>query len=88
MVKDHFYIGLSARTNREGADQLIGALEKYGMTGSVVEMKEMLHLKTGLSYLGENKLLVAGEFIESPEFSDFEKLSLMKKKVIRPTASG
>ena len=71
MVKDHFYIGLSDRTNREGAEQLIAALEKYGMTGSVVEMKEMLHLKTGLAYLEDNILLVAGEFIECDEFRDF-----------------
>ncbi|MCK4980293.1 MAG: N(G),N(G)-dimethylarginine dimethylaminohydrolase, partial [Candidatus Delongbacteria bacterium] len=51
MVKDHYYIGLSDRTNIQGADQLISILEKYGMTGSVVEMKEMLHLKTGINYI-------------------------------------
>ena len=48
MVGDHYYIGLSSRTNREGANQLISILEKYGMSGSMVEMAEMLHLKTGL----------------------------------------
>ena len=51
MVDDHFYIGLSERTNSEGADQMISILEKNGMTGSKVEMSEMLHLKTGLAYL-------------------------------------
>ncbi|MEE8564129.1 MAG: arginine deiminase family protein, partial [Atribacterota bacterium] len=50
MVKDHFYIGLSKRTNREGAEQLIKVLGKYGMSGSIVEMLEMLHLKSGLAY--------------------------------------
>lgn len=49
MVGDHFYIGLSKRTNAEGARQLIAILEKYGLSGSTVEMREMLHLKTGLS---------------------------------------
>jgi dimethylargininase len=29
MVGSHFYIGLSARTNEEGADQMISILEKY-----------------------------------------------------------
>ena len=45
MVGSHYYIGNSARTNAEGARQLIAILEKYGMTGSVVEMDEVLHLK-------------------------------------------
>jgi dimethylargininase len=74
MVASHFYVGLSARTNSEGADQFIKALEKHGYTGSMVEMKEVLHLKTGLAYLENNNLLVAGEFIEKPEFKDFNKI--------------
>jgi len=74
MVKDHFYIGLSRRTNREGAKQLIKTLEKYGMSGSIVEMSEMLHLKSGLAYLEDNVLLVAGEFINKVEFGKFNKI--------------
>jgi dimethylargininase len=76
MVKDHYYIGLSDRTNREGAEQFITALEKYGMTGSVIEMEEMLHLKTGLAYLEDNILLVAGEFRQKEEFSPFTRIEI------------
>jgi len=39
MVGDHYYIGLSERTNREGAEQMIAILKKYGMRGSVVNLK-------------------------------------------------
>ena len=74
MVKDHFYIGLSKRTNREGTKQLIKTLEKYGMSGSIVEILEMLHLKSGLAYLEDNVLLVAGEFINKLEFEEFTKI--------------
>ena len=74
MVKNHFYIGLSRRTNREGAKQLIKTLEKYGMSGSIVEMSEMLHLKSGLAYLEDNILLVTGEFINNLEFGKFNKI--------------
>lgn len=74
MVKDHFYIGLSRRTNREGAKQLIKTLGKYGMSGSIVEMSAMLHLKSGLAYLEDNVLLVAGEFINKLEFEGFNKI--------------
>ena len=74
MVKDHFYIGLSKRTNKEGAKQLVKTLEKYGMSGSIVEMSEMLHLKSGLAYLENNVLLIAGEFINHLEFNNFNKI--------------
>ncbi len=76
MVGDHFYIGESARTNRVGAEQLIAILEKYGLTGSIVTLKEVLHLKTGLAYLENNHLLVAGEFIDDPEFAKFNRIEV------------
>ncbi len=72
MVGNHYYIGLSDRTNANGAEQLIGLLNKYEMTGSVVEMSEMLHLKTGLSYLEGNNLLACGEFVNKAEFQQYE----------------
>lgn len=80
MVGDHFYIGESARTNREGAEQMIAILEKYGFTGSIVPLKEVLHLKTGLAYLENNNLLVAGEFTTSPEFAKFNKIEVPEEE--------
>ncbi|GIS90739.1 MAG: hypothetical protein CM1200mP20_07800 [Pseudomonadota bacterium] len=41
----HVYIGLSARTNRAGAEQLISIVAKHGLTGSMIRLEEMLHLK-------------------------------------------
>ncbi len=46
----HFFIGRSARTNAEGADQLAGWLGKRGLGSSVIDIGRMpglLHLKTG-----------------------------------------
>jgi len=80
MVGDHYYIGLSDRTNHEGADQFIKILEKYKMTGSKVKMKDMLHLKTGLSYLENNNLLIAGEFKKYPEFEEFNRIEIDHKE--------
>jgi len=76
MAGDHFYIGLSARTNEEGARQMIGYLEKYGMTGSVVALAEVLHLKTGLAYLENNNLLVCGEFVTKPDFDKYNRIEV------------
>lgn len=71
MVAEHFYIGLSARTNAAGAQQLIAILEKYNMTGSVVHLNDVLHLKTGVAYLENNNLLASGEFVTHPDFKKF-----------------
>lgn len=74
MVDDHFYVGLSSRTNQEGVDQFVKALEKHGLTVSAVKMKDFLHLKTGVSYLEKNNMLVSGEFVEHPDFKDYNKI--------------
>ena len=76
MVGNHFYIGLSARTNQEGCRQFIAALERHGHTGSVVPLEKVLHLKTGLAYLENNNLLVAGEFCEKEEFARFNRIEI------------
>ena len=76
MVGRHFFIGLSARTNAPGAEQLIKLLEKYDLTGSTVTLKEMLHLKTGVSYLEHNCLVVTGELVAEPAFQKFDKVEI------------
>jgi dimethylargininase len=75
-VEQHFYIGLSSRTNRAGADQLIEILQRYGMTGSTVPVTEFLHLKTGVTQVAQKTLLAAGEFMAHPAFSDFRIIAV------------
>lgn len=74
MVGDHFYIGLSARTNEEGCRQFKEALAKHGHTCSVVPLEKVLHLKTGVNYIENNNMLVSGEFIEKEDFKSFNKI--------------
>lgn len=76
MVGNHYYIGLSERTNRAGAEQMITILENYGLQGSMVELIEVLHLKTGLGYLENNHLLACGEFLSKPEFQKYHLLKV------------
>ena len=71
MVGSHYYIGLSERTNLLGANQLIAILHRYGMTGSTVTLEQGLHLKSGVSYLENNNLLVTTAFMDEHEFQIF-----------------
>jgi dimethylargininase len=68
---NHYYIGLSERTNAEGARQLIDILITHGMTGSLIEVGDILHLKTGLSYLENGHILGLRQFSKRPEFEPF-----------------
>lgn len=71
-VENHFFIGISGRTNREGAGQLSAILMKYGYTSSELEVKDGLHLKSGIAFLGNgnfisvaafSNILISGNFI-------------------------
>jgi dimethylargininase len=73
-VGDHFYVGLTRRTNWEGAEQLSEVLRGYGFTTSFVELRRFLHLKTGVAYLGGNDLVVAGELVANDELEGFDKI--------------
>ncbi len=60
----HFFIGRSERTNAEGAAQLAAWLGRRGYDSSIIDIRGMpglLHLKSGLSWLGDRRLLVAGD---------------------------
>jgi dimethylargininase len=58
----HFVIGVSARTNENGANQLVSHLESMDFSASLIDIrasKSLLHLKTGIAYLGDGVWLVA-----------------------------
>lgn len=72
MAGDHFFTGLSERTNAEGTNQLISILEAHGMSGSAIDISGMLHLKSGISYLENNTLLAVDALNEHPALSHFD----------------
>lgn len=76
MVGDHFYVGRSARTNAEGIRQFIEILRGWGLDGSEVTLEEVLHLKTGVNYLENNNMLVSGEFVDKPEFAQYNRVEV------------
>lgn len=73
-VGDHFYVGLTQRTNREGAEQLSAILRRHGFGVSLVGLRRFLHLKTGVAYLGGDDLVVAGELVGRDEFGRFDEI--------------
>ena len=76
-AEEHFFIGLSHRTNEEGARQLAAHLTSLGYTSSVIDVRSMagiLHLKSGISYIGDNTLVVMEEMADNEQFRNFARI--------------
>ena len=74
-AEKHFFIGVSQRTNKEGATQLAAFLAEGGYTSTLVDirpMKSILHLKSGLASISEGQLVVTAEFASRQEFRAYE----------------
>jgi dimethylargininase len=78
-AEQHFFLGLSHRTNEEGARQLASHLAHEGYTSALVDVRRMnsiLHLKSGVSYIGNNTLVVMEEMAGHAMFADYELIQV------------
>jgi len=71
-VERRMFIGLSERTNFEGARQLGSILTRRGYSVTVVPVGEMLHLKSGVNHAGGGDLAITGGLSKLDAFSRFE----------------
>ena len=72
---DHFFIGISERTNEEGAQQLAGLLEQDSYSTSFVDIRGfegLLHLKSGIAYLGDRRLVLTRGMEDLATFEGYE----------------
>ncbi len=76
-AEKHFFIGISQRTNPEGAKQLANILKQNDCTSTEVNIQstvDLLHLKSGIAYLGENTMLLDKSLSNHPAFSEYKKI--------------
>lgn len=76
MVGNHFFVGISGRTNEEGARQLSRILELFGHTWSSVVVGDGLHLKSSVNVVGPDTLLLTRDYAGRSEFQDYKKIVL------------
>jgi dimethylargininase len=70
----HYFIGISSRTNRAGAQQLQLFLREFGYGSSLIPLKNLLHLKSGVASLGNNRLVIVESLVT---YEDFRKYDLI-----------
>ncbi len=74
---DHVFIGVSDRTNEEGARQLASLLATLGLGSSFVDVRGirgLLHLKSGIAWLGGRTLALTDLLASRPEFRGWSRL--------------
>jgi dimethylargininase len=74
-AEDHFFIGISERTNEEGARQLSRFLAEDGYSSTLVDVRGvegLLHLKSGMASLGRNRLAAIDALALHPALHSFE----------------
>lgn len=74
IVDKELFVGLSDRTNREGAEQLGALLAPHGYRLHCVPVGAGLHLKSSVNYVGEGALLMTAALAEREAFAPFRRL--------------
>ncbi len=77
-VGKHFFIGVSERTNHEGAGQLSHILKGYGYTYTTIAVGEGLHFKSSVNYVGKNTLLVSEDFAGNDHLKGYDTIVVEK----------
>jgi dimethylargininase len=63
------YVGLSTRTNAEGARQLADAIARYGYRVDTISVRGSLHLKSLASALPDDRVLVYSSKLDAAAFA-------------------
>jgi dimethylargininase len=73
-IEQIVYVGLSDRTNEEGAKQLADILTPHGYEVHAITLVEGLHLKSNVNFIGRNTLLLTEAWAAHPLFAAYEKI--------------
>jgi dimethylargininase len=74
---DSLICGITKRSNHEGAAQMAEWLEVPVYS---IEDLSIMHIKSHLSYLGKNTILLNSRYIEFPDLASFEKIVLPREE--------
>ena len=73
-IGEQFFIGLSQRTNLNGAEQLVTVLKGHDYDATLVPVSTGLHLKSGVNYAGKNTVVLTEPFSKELAFATFNHI--------------
>lgn len=75
-VGQRVFVGISRRTNQAGFEQMRALLPVYGYSVESVPVKGCLHLKSGVTQVGEGLLLLNPAWVEADAFHGLESIEV------------
>jgi len=76
---NRFFIGLSKRTNEAGARQLADFLAELDYSSSLIDIRDLsniLHLKSGVAFLGNNRLALIDALAQHNQFQTYDLVAV------------
>lgn len=76
VVGKKIYVGLSSRSNAEAVEQMQNSLKEFGYQVIGVEVTDCLHLKSAVTKVAENTLLINPDWVEKSNFAGMEFIEI------------
>src|SRR5689334_9494481 len=76
VIGSTIYVGESARTNSEGVRQLAEFAAAYGYAVRPVKVSRCLHLKSAVTRVAEDIILVNSAWVDSSSFKDMNQIEV------------
>jgi dimethylargininase len=76
VIGKNIFIGLSTRSNHYAIDQLNELLNKDGYTVTGVKLHDCLHLKSAVTRVDDNTLLINKNWVDTQHFRSYELIEI------------
>lgn len=76
VIGKNIYIGLSTRSNQDAIDQLNLMLGNDGYTVTGVQLHDCLHLKSAVTRVDDNTLLINKNWVDTHHFEQYELIEV------------
>jgi dimethylargininase len=75
-VGKSIYVGLSSRSNQEAVEQMAKALQPWGYRVHAIQVNDCLHLKSAVTQVAADKLLVNPAWLDPAIFGDMQIIEI------------
>lgn len=79
-IGQRVFVGLSQRSNQAAIDQLSASLTPFGYQVIAVPMQECLHLKSAVTALSDDSVLINPDWVDASYFSDYRQIRVSKNE--------
>lgn len=77
LIEKTFYVGISERTTRAAASALGEIVAPFSYNVVPITVAGVLHLKTGVCYIGDETIVATAQFARFPAFARYRKIETL-----------